>query len=221
MNRARVGACGEVRGCVRFLEIFFVMVKPIVLGVIGAVVGYGVWHVYTHSAPDDVIFRMGITLVAGLYLGMLFIMYGLPAISDGITRMVFSDPGGEAETDDPLRDARALMAQGEWEGAVEAYRVAIPKDEDNRLPWVEMAKIKVQHLDDPEGALLILQEALGSKDWPLDDAAFFMFRVSEIHLENRGDRGAAIAVLEQVREVFPESRHSANATHQLRELGAL
>jgi len=216
-----VGACGWVWGCVRFLEIFFVMVKPIVLGVIGAVIGYGVWHVYTTSAPDDVIFRMGITLMAGLYVGMLFIMYGLPAISDGITRMVFSDPGGEPDSDDPLRDARALMAQGEYEGAYEAYRVAIPKDEDNRLPWVEMAKIKVQHLDDPEGGLEVLKEALESKEWPLDDAAFFMFRSSEIHLENRGDREAAIAILEQVREVFPDTRHSANATHQLRELGAL
>lgn len=165
--------------------------------------------------------RMGVTILAGLYAGLMFIMFVLPLISDGISRLMFSDPGGVAETDDPMREGRALFAQGDYEGAVNAYRAVAEKDSENRMPWVEMAKIQLNQMEDPDGAVAILKEGLESHPWELDDAAFFMFRISEIHLENRHDRESAVSVLEQVREIFPETRHSANATHQLRELGAI
>lgn len=197
------------------------MVKPILLGIVGVGIAFLVNYVYETSSDDDIFFRLAITVLAGLYAGLLFLIFVLPAISDGIARLMFSDPGGEAETNDPMREARALQAQGDYVGAVESLRQVVTEDEHNRLAWAEMAKIQLSHIEDAEGALAMLAEALEGREWEVDDAAFFMFRISEVQLENLDNREAAVQILQQVCTTFPETRHSANATHQLRELGAL
>jgi TolA-binding protein len=46
-----------------------------------------------------------------------------------------------------------------------------------------------------------------------------MFRLAEIYDANLEDRMSAASILQQVIEQFPESRHSANARHKLREWG--
>jgi tetratricopeptide (TPR) repeat protein len=197
------------------------MVKPIILGTVGVGIAFLVNHVYAISADDDIFFRLSVTVLAGLYAGLLFLIFVLPAISDGIARLMFSDPGGVTENDDPMREARALQAQGDYVGAVESLRQVVTEDSHNRLAWAEMAKIQIVQLDDAEGALAMLVEALEGREWEVDDAAFFMFRISEVQLENMDNRDAAVQILQQVCTTFPETRHSANATHQLRELGAL
>lgn len=197
------------------------MVKPIFIGSLGLGIAYLVYHVYQIADANDIFFRLVVTILAGLYIGLLFLLYVLPLISDGLTRLMYSEPSGGAEIDDPLHDYRSLVAQGNYQGGLEALRVVVMDDASNRMAWVEMAKVQVSHLDDPEGAVETLSEALAGREWELDDAAFFMFRISEIQLESLQNQQAAVSVLKQVCELMPESRHSANATHQLRELGAL
>jgi TolA-binding protein len=55
----------------------------------------------------------------------------------------------------------------------------------------------------------------------MNDAAFFMFRLAELHEEDKQDLATATGILQQVVDTFPDTRHAANATHRLRELGAL
>ncbi|MFT5883387.1 MAG: tetratricopeptide (TPR) repeat protein [Crocinitomicaceae bacterium] len=197
------------------------MVKPIILGTVGVGIAFLVKYVYETSSDEDIFFRLAVTVLAGLYAGLLFLIFVLPAISDGIARLMFSDPGGAAENDDAMREARSLQAQGDYVGAVESLRQVVTEDSQNRLAWADMAKIQMVQLEDAEGALAMLVEALSGCEWEVDDAAFFMFRISEVQLENMDNRDAAVQILQQVCATFPESRHSANATHQLRELGAL
>ncbi|MFC4991532.1 tetratricopeptide repeat protein [Rubritalea tangerina] len=197
------------------------MAKPIVLGIIGVIIAFVVNYVYSTSSDDDIFFRLSVTVLAGMYAGLLFLIFVLPAISDGISRLMFSDPGGKPDEEDPMREARALQAQGDYVGALESLRQVVMDEPDNRLAWAEMAKIQITQLDDAEGALNTLSEALEGREWEVDDAAFFMFRISEVQLENMQNKDAAITILQQVCSTFPETRHSANATHQLRELGAL
>jgi tetratricopeptide (TPR) repeat protein len=197
------------------------MAKAIILGIIGVGIAFFVKHVYETSSDDDIFFRLSVTVLAGLYAGLLFLIFVLPAISDGISRLMFSDPGGEPESDDPMREARALMAQGDYVGALEALRQVVMKEPDNRFAWAELAKVQLAHLDDAEGAETTLTEALESRDWQTEDAAFFMFRISEVNLENLENKEKAVSVLRQICELFPETQFSANATHQLRELGEL
>lgn len=196
------------------------MVKAILLGTIGVGIAFFVRYVYDHAADDDVFFRLTVTILAGLYAGLLFLIFILPAISDGIAKLIY---GGSAapEEADPMREARSLQAKGNYVAAVGELRQVVMDDPENRLAWVEMSKIQLDHLSDAEGAAGTIAEAIGKHEWPAEDAAFLMFRLAELQLHPLDDRASAVQTLKQVSENFPDSRHSANATHKLRELGAL
>ncbi len=155
-------------------------------------------------------------LSAGL-VGIVFVAWLLPIFAHKLTHAVY-DSGEEVEPD-AFHTARVLMAQGEWEGAIEAFRHASEEDPMNRMPWVEIAKIQKTNLEDAPAAVATLREAIEGQEWEENDAAFLMFRLAEIYDEDMGDRAAAVAIMEQVMEQFPESRHSANARSKLHEWG--
>lgn len=155
-------------------------------------------------------------LSAGL-VGIFFVVSVLPSIAHRFTHAVY-DSAEMVETD-PMHDARSLVAQGDYEGAIEAFKVAHQADPLNRLPWVEIAKIQKESLDDPAAAIETLRSALESQEWQVNDAAYFLFRLAELYDEDLENRDAAVQILQQVCDEFPETRHSANARHKLHEWG--
>lgn len=155
-------------------------------------------------------------LSAGL-IGIVFVMQVLPIIAHKMTHAVY-DSGEEVEQD-AFHDARVLMAQGEWEGAIEAFRIAAAEEPLNRMPYIEIAKIQKMYLGDPAAAITTLREAIEGQEWQENDAAFLMFRLAELYDEDGGDRESAVSILEQVMEQFPGTRHSANARTKLHEWG--
>ena len=197
------------------------MNKKIILAIIGIGIAFLVFRTYTtHSAEaaEDALSRLGVTALAGLYLGYLAVTYILPALSEKASDFVYSDTQ-EVVEQDSLHDARALMAQGDYEGALVGYRAAVTKEPENRLAWTDMAKIYADKLEQPTMAIETYREAHANHEWPVEDAAFFLFRISEWQIDECEDRDACVATLEQIREAFPETRHSANAMQQLRQLG--
>jgi len=155
-------------------------------------------------------------LSAGL-VGIVFVTWLLPIFAHKLTHAVY-DSGEEVEAD-PFHDARVLVAQGEWDAAIESFKLAAAQDPMNRMPWVEIAKIQRINQEDPAAAVATLREAVEGQEWQENDAAFLMFRLAEIYDENLGDRESASALLEQVIGQFPETRHSANARSKLHEWG--
>ena len=155
-------------------------------------------------------------LSAGL-VGIVFVTWLLPIFAHKLTHAVY-DSGEEVEAD-PFHDARVLMAQGEWEGAIESFKLVAEQDPMNRMPWVEIAKIQRTNQEDPTAAVETLREAIQGQEWEQNDAAFLMFRLAEIYDEDIGDREAGAAILGQIMEQFPETRHSANARSKLHEWG--
>jgi len=153
-------------------------------------------------------------LSAGL-LGMAFVLDILPLLAHKATHAIYDS--AEMIERDIMHDARSLLAQGEYEAAVEAFREAAEADPENRFPWVEIAKIQKEYLHAPVSAITTLREVLETREWPADDAAFFLYRLVDLYDESMGDRGTAVEILNQVVENFPETRHSANAMHKLRE----
>ena len=155
-------------------------------------------------------------LSAGL-IGIVFVTQVLPAIAQKITHAVYDS--NEQVEQDAFHDARVFMAQGEWESAIESFKAAAVQDPLNRMPYVEIAKIQKMHLEDPAAAIATLREAVEGQEWQENDAAFLMFRLAELYDEDAGDRESAVAIMEQVMEQLPESRHSANARTKLHEWG--
>jgi tetratricopeptide (TPR) repeat protein len=153
---------------------------------------------------------------AGL-VGIVVVAHVLPMLAHRVTHAVY-DSGEEVEKD-PMHDARSKVAQGDWEGAIEAFREAATVDPLNRLPWVEIAKIQLDQLEDPQAAVQTLRQAIEGQGWQENDAAYLMFRLAGIYDEHLGDRASAATTMQQVMEQFPETRHSANARHKLHEWG--
>jgi tetratricopeptide (TPR) repeat protein len=155
-------------------------------------------------------------MTAGL-VGIIVVAHVLPMLAHRVTHAVY-DSGEEVEAD-PMHDARSKVAQGDWEGAIDAFRQAAEVDPLNRLPWVEIAKIQLEQLEDPQAAVQTLRQAIEGREWQENDAAYLMFRLAGIYDEHLGDRASAATTMQQVMEQFPETRHSANARHKLHEWG--
>ncbi len=158
-----------------------------------------------------------LTFLSSGLIGILFVSYILPWFANKISLGMY---GSDEKIEiDPFHKARVLMAQGDWDGAIQAFQAAAQADPGNRMAWTEIAKIQRQHLLNPPAALATVRQAIEGHDWPIDDVAFLMFRLAEIYDEDFQDRQNASSVLAQIMELFPESRHSANARTKLHEWG--
>lgn len=155
-------------------------------------------------------------LTAGL-VGIVFVLDVLPMVAHKMTHAVYDS--SEELGEDPMHDARSLMAQGDYDGAITAFRQAAAADPLNRLPYVEIAKIQREYQENPAAAVQTIRRALESQEWQVSDAAFLMFRLAEIYDEGLHDRTSAASIMQQITEQFPETRHSANARHKLHEWG--
>lgn len=151
------------------------------------------------------------------YAGLVFVIFVLPAMAHKATHAIY-DSGEMMETD-TMHDARALVAQGDWAGAIEAFREAAANLPGQRLPWVEILKIQRENMEDPDAAIATIIHVLENFEWQQNDAAYFLFRLAEMYDQDKQDRAAAAAIMQQVIEQFPETRHSANARHRLHDWG--
>ena len=192
-------------------KITHVIIFLIVAGVVAAVF-------FNTDSDDDTsaVMQLPALMLAGVYVGVMFVIYVLPSITDKATSAVLDS--GELVERDPLHDARAAYARGDYEEAMEVYRRVADEDPYNRLPWVEISKIQHDNLEDPEASIATLCHALESHEWPINDAAYFMGRLADLYLEDLQDQDGCIAILNQLIELFPETRHSANATHKINEV---
>jgi TolA-binding protein len=177
--------------------------------------GLGVWLLSKWSSMD-VIAKFGTSLLLTVAVAIFSAMFLLPALGEWIGNLFYSAP--EEVEPDKYGEAASKLAQGDYAGAVKTYH-AIAKDEpDTRFPYVEIAKVQAEQLHDADAAINTIQTALDSKEWPQNDAAFFLFRLAELYHQERGDEEAAKGFLNRVMETFPDTRHSANARHKLNEI---
>ncbi len=174
------------------------------------------WN-FVKEAGDGV--KLVLVIVLGLAGGLLAVKFVLPWLGDIMGEAVFSS--GEKVEQDQMTKAAARIAQGDYKGAIEHYEKMLEDKPDDPFPVAEIAKVYAERLRDPQAALKALEEHLQSKDWPVDDAAFIMFRIADVHLTHRHDYDTARDMLEQVIGNFPNTRHSANAHHRMSEIEQL
>ena len=160
--------------------------------------------------------KLVFVILMGLTGGLLAVRYLIPWLGDIAGEAVFSS--GEKVEQDHMTKAAARIAQGDYQGAIEHYEKMLEDKPDDPFPVAEIAKVYAERLRDPQAALNALEEHLQSKDWPVDDAAFIMFRIADVHLTHRYDFETARDMLEQIIGNFPNTRHSANAHHRMTEI---
>lgn len=157
--------------------------------------------------------------LTAIYLGVLFVMHILPRMAQRVTHVAYDS--NEQVEKDHMRDARACLAQGNYEGAVEAIHAAIQADPSNRFAWVELSKLQRDQFHDPAAAAATYRQALESHAWAEEDHVFFIFRLAELSHDVLADRATAVELMRRVMELYPETRHSANARHHLHQWGEL
>jgi outer membrane protein assembly factor BamD (BamD/ComL family) len=177
--------------------------------------GLGVWLLSKWS-DMDVVSKFGTFLLLTAGVAVFCAMFFLPVLGEWIGNLFYSAP--EEVEPDKYGVAASKLAQGDYKGAINSYIAISKEDPDTRFPHVEVAKIQQEHLHDPEAAIRTIQNALDSKDWPENDAAYFMFRLADLYQNERGDVETAKGILSRVIETYPETRHSANARHKLNEI---
>ena len=116
-----------------------------------------------------------LTFLSAGIVGIVFVVYLLPFFAQRVTHAFYDS--GETVERSIMHDARSLLAQGNYEGAIIAFQQAAAADPLNRLPWVEIAKIQKDNMGDPAAAIQTIRYALESQEWEVNDAAYFLFRL--------------------------------------------
>ena len=156
-------------------------------------------------------------ILTALIGGVLFVPRILSAFGDTVGEAMMSS--GEEVGENPYAKAHSLIAAGEYEAAVPALRGIAKEHPGDRMPIMELVKIQQEKLLHPEDALRTLKSALSNEDeWGHDDKAVFMFKMAELYQKDLNDQETAVETLREVTTIFPHTRHSANATHKLREI---
>ncbi len=172
-----------------------------------------VWQI-VKEADDGIKFIFFICV--GVGGGLWAVKFFIPWVGEAMGTFFYSS-GEEIQMDDAMR-AAAKLAQGDYEGAIEEYEKIARAKPDDPHPVAEIAKIHSDRFHDHPTAIAVLSRHLQSRDWPVDEAAFLMFRIAELHSEKLHDYDTAREILEQVIANFPNTRHSANAHHRLNEV---
>lgn len=173
----------------------------------------GKWN--TPDWQENPMYPLISIIVLAIVGGVFFVTVVLPRFGDAIGTVMYSS-GEEVEQDESMK-AVALMAKGDYQGAIKEYEKMIASKPEDPFPVSEIAKIYAEKLHAPDQALVIIQENLENRDWTEENAAFLMFRLSDIHMANH-QYDAAKDILEQVAGNFPGTRHSGNARHKINEL---
>ncbi len=190
--------------------------KLITLNLAILILGLAIWKISTRWSVWDIGEKFVVIMIALIVIAVLTVGFILPSIGDWIGNFFYSAP--EKAEPDNYTKAASKLAQGDYAGAIREYQ-ALARDEPSaRFPIVEIAKIQLEKLENPNLAVQTLETSLTQRDWPQDDAAFLMSRIAELQLDPLGNPGRAIEYLQGVIARFPETRHSANATHRLHEI---
>jgi tetratricopeptide (TPR) repeat protein len=162
-----------------------------------------------------VVLLFGALVLVGVAGGVLMALFVVPAIGDAIGNFFFQ-PDTKAERD-PHGPALAAIARGDFAEAVEQYRRIVENAPGDTLAYSEIAKIACEHLQDPALAAATLEHAL-EYEWGQDDAAFLTSRLVDVYWDFLHDARSARALLLQIAEMMPCTRHAANAGHRLKEI---
>ena len=194
--------------------------KIITLNILITLIVIYCWWMFTNwgkgKAEDDPMLLFAAWMGGTVLVGFIFVLFVLPRIGESIGAFFYSAPA-KIEPD-AFTKAAAKVTQGDYEGAVEAYREIANEEPDNRFPIIEIAKLQQDHLGNVDAAIMTLENAVESKEWPVNDATFLIFRIQQLYLNEKNDENRAKELLQLIIEKFPDTRHSANAHHKLNEI---
>lgn len=150
-----------------------------------------------------------------LILGVVVALWIAPIIGNLIGSFFFN-PGEEIRKN-PHSSAMERVAQGDYSGAIDAYKTVAAKNPGDMHAIGEIVHLYCDTLQEPASAVEFLERILET-DQPAEDAAFVASRLAEVHWVHLRDGIKAKAILAQITRLFPETTFAANAMHKMREI---
>jgi tetratricopeptide (TPR) repeat protein len=173
----------------------------------------GSWS--TWAKEEKVLHQLLAVLIIAVVGGFFVVLVVLPRFGDAVGTAMLSS--GEEVKLEGASKAHALIARGDYEGAIEEYQRVLAEKPDDSFAVSEIAKVCAEKLQDPVRALHVLRQHLEGREWAPDDAAFLMFRMADVHTQEKNFDDAK-ALLEQITTAFPNTRHVGNARHKINEV---
>jgi len=182
------------------------------------VIGFIVVNSWTQDSGVMVRFLCltAVGVLFSLYVAILFINLVLPRMVEkgvGVLLDQREDPIVNEEEDDEHR-ARCLVAQGKYAEAAATYLQVARNNPKECYAWVEASRLYETKLKDYNEAVAVLREAIEAHEWPVDDVAFLMFRMSEV-LHKHNNPQHARTVLLKIVEMLPNTPHETHARQKL------
>lgn len=154
-------------------------------------------------------------LAIGIVIAIYVVLVILPRVGDVVSTAVLSS-NQEIQQDDAMK-AAAKMATGDYHSAIQLFEKAAQENPSDPYPISEIAKIYADKIHDHPQAVAYLHDVLANREWSEANAAFILFRLVDLHQQAK-EFVDAKSILHQIKELFPDTRFSANATHRLHEL---
>jgi tetratricopeptide (TPR) repeat protein len=167
------------------------------------------------SKDDQVGNQLLAILLIAVVGGFFVVLVLLPRFGDAVSTALTSS--GEEIKQEGASKAMALIARGDYEGAIKEYERMLAEKPDDSFTVSEIAKVCNEKLRDPVRGLHELRTHLEAREWEPDDAAFLMFRMVDIYMKEE-QYGEARELLEQIESSFPNTRHVGNARHKINEV---
>ena len=190
--------------------------KLLILNICILVIGLLIWKLSTSWSTMGMGEKFIVFMLLFLAIGVPGVAYIVPQIGDKISDFFYNAP--EQVEPDPYEKAAAKLSAGDYNGAIRDYRNILKDNPNDRFAVIEISKIQHEKLNKLEESIQTIEQAVNAHEWPDDDAAFFFFRLSDLHVNEKQDAEKAKQFLNEVIARFPDTRHSANATHKLHEI---
>ncbi len=152
-------------------------------------------------------------LAAGV--GFVTVKWVLPMVGDAVGGATFSS--GEKADPSPYAKAIELTTAGQYEEAVEEFKVQAEANPTDRFPLMELVKLQLGKLEDVGGAVATLEYAV-NQEWEEKDGAFFSQRLADLYHDQLGDSARAKELLHGLMQKYPGSVAASNATNRIREI---
>lgn len=151
-----------------------------------------------------------------LFVAVLFINLVLPRLVERGVGLLLDqrDEPVVVEDEDDEHRARCLVAQGKYAEAAATYLQVARSNPHECYAWVEASRLYESKLKDYNEAIAVLKEAIEAHEWPLDDVAFLMFRMSDVLHKHNAPQHAR-TVLMKIVETMPNTPHEAHARQKL------
>ena len=156
-----------------------------------------------------------------VFIGLAWaIILGLPAFDWAVERLVgglYTPGDSQFHVHPEFSIAEGHAAVGRYREAVDQFRNDIEKYPEEVTPHVRIAEISIEQLGEIDTGIAELQIAL-TKARSEDAFVLVAHRLADAYIERKHDVPAGVAVLDEILQRYPHSKHAIGARHRIQSL---